>query len=141
MMCIKCDLYFFVDDSKHVVVEFKIVNENHVFLYTSSNDKIISLIFLQSLYLGPLLKYGTDEQKKKWITPFCSGERLGCFALSEPGQTFQNVNRCMDSSSKKSPRQKESEWAKGYFCIELCYYIARDFYPTEHTFIGDFEVI
>ncbi|CAH3019382.1 unnamed protein product [Porites evermanni] len=37
-----------------------------------------------SLYLGPLLKYGTDEQKKKWITPFCSGERLGCFALSEP---------------------------------------------------------
>lgn len=83
----KCDLYFFVDDSKHVVVEFKIVNESHVFLYTSSNNKIngISLIFLQSLYLGPLLKYGTDEQRKKWITPFCSGERLGCFALSEPG--------------------------------------------------------
>ena len=23
----KCDLYFFVDDSKHVVVEFKLVNE------------------------------------------------------------------------------------------------------------------
>ncbi|KAL9980973.1 hypothetical protein ACROYT_G009622 [Oculina patagonica] len=37
-----------------------------------------------SLYLGPLLKYGTDEQKKKWVTPFCSGERVGCFALSEP---------------------------------------------------------
>lgn len=34
----KCDLYFFVDDSKHVVVEFKLVNENHVFLYTSSNN-------------------------------------------------------------------------------------------------------
>ena len=41
----KCDLYFFVDDSKHVVVEFKLVNENHVFPYTSSNNKIISLIF------------------------------------------------------------------------------------------------
>ncbi|CAH3151279.1 unnamed protein product [Pocillopora meandrina] len=37
-----------------------------------------------SLYLGPILKYGTEEQKKKWITPFCSGERVGCFALSEP---------------------------------------------------------
>lgn len=37
-----------------------------------------------SLYLGPLLKFGTDEQKKKWVTPFCSGERIGCFALSEP---------------------------------------------------------
>ena len=42
----KCDLYFFVDDSKHVVVEFKIVNESHVFLYTSSNNKIISLILI-----------------------------------------------------------------------------------------------
>ncbi|XP_020618364.1 short-chain specific acyl-CoA dehydrogenase, mitochondrial-like isoform X1 [Orbicella faveolata] len=37
-----------------------------------------------SLYLGPILKYGTDEQKRKWVTPFCSGERIGCFALSEP---------------------------------------------------------
>ncbi|XP_074637085.1 short-chain specific acyl-CoA dehydrogenase, mitochondrial-like [Acropora palmata] len=37
-----------------------------------------------SLYLGPLLKFGTDEQKEQWLTPFCSGERVGCFALSEP---------------------------------------------------------
>lgn len=37
-----------------------------------------------SLYLGPLLKFGTDEQKKKWVTPFSSGARVGCFALSEP---------------------------------------------------------
>ncbi|XP_053313236.1 short-chain specific acyl-CoA dehydrogenase, mitochondrial [Spea bombifrons] len=38
-----------------------------------------------SLYLGPVLKYGTEEQKRHWITPFSSGEKVGCFALSEPG--------------------------------------------------------
>ncbi|EEB18334.1 Short-chain specific acyl-CoA dehydrogenase, putative [Pediculus humanus corporis] len=38
-----------------------------------------------SLYLGPILKFGTDEQKKNFITPFTTGDRVGCFALSEPG--------------------------------------------------------
>ncbi|XP_028566132.2 short-chain specific acyl-CoA dehydrogenase, mitochondrial [Podarcis muralis] len=38
-----------------------------------------------SLYLGPILKFGSEEQKQKWIAPFTSGEKIGCFALSEPG--------------------------------------------------------
>uniref|UniRef100_A0A3B4X3J5 Short-chain specific acyl-CoA dehydrogenase, mitochondrial n=1 Tax=Seriola lalandi dorsalis TaxID=1841481 RepID=A0A3B4X3J5_SERLL len=39
-----------------------------------------------SLYIGPILKFGTEEQKKQWITPFTTGEQVGCFALSEPGE-------------------------------------------------------
>ncbi|XP_072456347.1 short-chain specific acyl-CoA dehydrogenase, mitochondrial isoform X1 [Notamacropus eugenii] len=38
-----------------------------------------------SLYLGPILKFGSKEQKKQWISPFTSGDKIGCFALSEPG--------------------------------------------------------
>ena len=38
-----------------------------------------------SLSCDPLLKFGTDEQKKKWLVPMARGELLGCFALSEPG--------------------------------------------------------
>lgn len=38
-----------------------------------------------SLYLGPLLKYGNDQQKKDWVQPFSAGDKIGCFALSEPG--------------------------------------------------------
>lgn len=38
-----------------------------------------------SLYLGPILKFGTDKQKEQFIKPFTEGERVGCFALSEPG--------------------------------------------------------
>ncbi|MFL5261257.1 MAG: acyl-CoA dehydrogenase [Anaeromyxobacteraceae bacterium] len=37
-----------------------------------------------SLYCEPLLKYGTDEQKREFLAPFATGEKLGCFALTEP---------------------------------------------------------
>ena len=38
-----------------------------------------------SLVCSPILDFGTDEQKKKFLTPLARGEKLGCFALSEPG--------------------------------------------------------
>uniref|UniRef100_V5I817 Short-chain specific acyl-CoA dehydrogenase, mitochondrial n=1 Tax=Anoplophora glabripennis TaxID=217634 RepID=V5I817_ANOGL len=38
-----------------------------------------------SLYLGPLLQWGTSEQKEKFVRPFTNGLKVGCFALSEPG--------------------------------------------------------
>jgi butyryl-CoA dehydrogenase len=37
-----------------------------------------------SLYCDPVLKYGTDEQRTQFLTPFARGDRLGCFALTEP---------------------------------------------------------
>ena len=38
-----------------------------------------------SLYSGPVEKYGTHEQKTKFLTPVASGQKAGCFMLSEPG--------------------------------------------------------
>ena len=37
-----------------------------------------------SLYCDPVSKYGTEEQKKEFLTPYASGEKLGCFGLTEP---------------------------------------------------------
>jgi butyryl-CoA dehydrogenase len=37
-----------------------------------------------SLWCDPLLTYGTDEQKRKWLEPFARGEKLGSFGLTEP---------------------------------------------------------
>jgi butyryl-CoA dehydrogenase len=37
-----------------------------------------------SLYADPLHRFGTDEQKKKFLLPFARGERIGCYALTEP---------------------------------------------------------
>jgi butyryl-CoA dehydrogenase len=33
----------------------------------------------------PLYKFGTEQQKQKYLTPLCKGEMLGSFALTEPG--------------------------------------------------------
>lgn len=38
-----------------------------------------------SLYCGPVEKWGTDKQKEQWLYPCASGKKLGCFMLSEPG--------------------------------------------------------
>ena len=38
-----------------------------------------------SLYLGPIKYFGTQAQKEEFIAPFCSGEQLGAFCLTEPG--------------------------------------------------------
>ncbi len=37
-----------------------------------------------SLYCDPVMKFGTDEQKKQFLALFARGEKLGCFALTEP---------------------------------------------------------
>jgi butyryl-CoA dehydrogenase len=37
-----------------------------------------------SLYCEPVLKYGTDAQRQRFLTPAASGHALGCFALTEP---------------------------------------------------------
>jgi len=47
-----------------------------------------------SLYCEPVHTYGTEEQKKRFLTPFASGQRLGCFSLTEPeaGSDASNQN-------------------------------------------------
>jgi butyryl-CoA dehydrogenase len=37
-----------------------------------------------SLYCDPVLRFGTDEQRKSFLTPFARGDKLGAFALTEP---------------------------------------------------------
>jgi butyryl-CoA dehydrogenase len=37
-----------------------------------------------SLFCDPVMKYGNDEQKKQFLAPYASGEKLGAYALTEP---------------------------------------------------------
>ncbi|HUG56504.1 MAG TPA: acyl-CoA dehydrogenase [Candidatus Limnocylindrales bacterium] len=37
-----------------------------------------------SLAVDPLLRYGSDEQRDRFLAPLARGEKIGCFALSEP---------------------------------------------------------
>jgi butyryl-CoA dehydrogenase len=37
-----------------------------------------------SLYCDPVLAHGSEEQKARFLTPYASGKKIGCFALTEP---------------------------------------------------------
>ena len=37
-----------------------------------------------SLVMGPIFKYGTEEQKKRFLPKLATGELMGCFGLTEP---------------------------------------------------------
>jgi hypothetical protein len=41
-------------------------------------------VSVQSLSCHPLLEFGTDEQKKRWLPGMLSGEQIGAYSLSEP---------------------------------------------------------
>ncbi len=47
-----------------------------------------------SLYCDPVLKYGSDAQRERFLRPFAGGHHLGCFALTEPqaGSDASNQN-------------------------------------------------
>jgi butyryl-CoA dehydrogenase len=37
-----------------------------------------------SLYCDPIHRFGTAEQKEKFLLPYARGEKIGCYALTEP---------------------------------------------------------
>ena len=38
-----------------------------------------------SLCVDPIMTYGTEEQKQKYVVPLAKGDKLGAFGLTEPG--------------------------------------------------------
>jgi len=37
-----------------------------------------------SLVMGPILEYGSEEQKRRWLPAMAAGKAIGCFGLTEP---------------------------------------------------------
>ena len=56
-----------------------------------------------SLYCDPVHRFGTEEQKKKFLVPFARGERIGCFALTEP-QSGSNAAALSTTALRKGDR-------------------------------------
>jgi short/branched chain acyl-CoA dehydrogenase len=45
----------------------------------------ITLEAAVGLGANPIYRFGTEEQKRRWLVPMCRGEILGAFGLTEPG--------------------------------------------------------
>ena len=48
----------------------------------SAMRTVVSVV--TSLVCSSIVRWGTEEQKQKWLPDLCSGEGLGCFGLTEP---------------------------------------------------------
>lgn len=60
-----------------------------------------SFVSVQSaLVMYPIFAFGSDEQKNMWLPALASGEKLGCFGLTEPG--FGSNPAGMTTRARKS---------------------------------------
>lgn len=50
-------------------------------------DQSLGITLEAAVGLGaePIHRFGTEEQRQRWLPELCRGERLGAFALTEPG--------------------------------------------------------
>ena len=53
-----------------------------------------------SLYCDPIHRFGSAEQKEKFLSPFARGERIGCYALTEP-QAGSNAAALQTKAARK----------------------------------------
>jgi butyryl-CoA dehydrogenase len=51
--------------------------------YCASTGVIVSAH--SSLAVDPIFRFGTEEQKQKYLPDMCSGKKIGCLGLTEPG--------------------------------------------------------
>jgi len=58
-----------------------------------------------SLVCSTLVKWGTEEQKQKYLPKLCSGEWLGCFGLTEPDTGSDAANQ------KTRARKTDGGWS------------------------------
>ena len=56
-----------------------------------------------SLFCDPIHRFGTAEQKKRFLLPFTRGEKIGCYALTEP-QAGSNAAALQTKTVKKGDR-------------------------------------
>src|SRR5437764_2895904 len=57
-----------------------------------------------SLVCSAILRWGTEEQKKRYLPKLCSGEWLGCFGLTEPDTGSDAANQ------KTRARGENGDW-------------------------------
>jgi alkylation response protein AidB-like acyl-CoA dehydrogenase len=62
-------------------VTFGLLNE----AFGRASVALTDLLTVQAMVSMSLLKWGSDEQKSRWLPPLARGEIIGAFALTEPG--------------------------------------------------------
>lgn len=57
---------------------------NEILAWSPYSSRLFGVVAPNSGNQTLLLKYGTEEQKKKWLEPLIAGEMESCFSMTEP---------------------------------------------------------
>jgi acyl-CoA dehydrogenase len=64
------------------IFEEIVVNEEFM---RGGSPGLVASLYSHGIALPPLIKYGTDEQKEKFVKPVVAGDRVAALAVTEPG--------------------------------------------------------
>ena len=78
---------------------------NEVLAYAIGAAKLFGVVAPNSGNQKILLKYGTDEQKKKWLVPLTEGKMQSGFSMTEPDNAGSDPR-----SIKTTARKEGNEW-------------------------------
>ncbi len=71
----------------------------------AGDSGIRSMVSVQgSLCMYPIWRFGSEEQKERWLPPMARGEVIGCFGLTEPDSGSD------PSSMRTTAKQDGDEW-------------------------------
>ena len=70
-------------------------------------DSSVAITLEAGVSLGamPIYRFGTEEQRRRWLPDLCSGERLAAFGLTEPGGGSD-----IPGGMRTTARLEDGEW-------------------------------
>ena len=83
----------------------KLAYMNEILAWSPYSNPIFGILAPNSGNQTILVKYGTEDQKKKWLEPLVAGTMQSCFAMTEPDQPGSDPR-----SIKTSAVREGDEW-------------------------------
>ena len=96
-----------------------------------------------SLCIAPIAAFGSAEQKKNYLPKLCSGEWLGCFALSEPGTGSDAARQTCMSARDASGQWKisgDKNWITNAPVADICVLFTMEKPELKHKGINCFII-
>jgi alkylation response protein AidB-like acyl-CoA dehydrogenase len=75
-------------------------------------SSLTDLLTIQAMVSSTLIKWGTSEQKSKWLEPLARGEIIGAFSLTEPnvGSAIQSLETKINKRGDKYILNGRKRW-------------------------------